>query len=118
MSRTINRARFDAARAAVLLAKTMREDFELELAIKYGPGHRRAWYRDAEVRKLDQLGKRRDRAYARMFRLLEASPRNWDSGVPSHWVACELTYADAIKPRTTPLDVTPPLSCGATHPIT
>jgi hypothetical protein len=39
------------------------------------------------------------------------------SGVPAHWIRSELTWEDAIRPKTEPLSVTPPTAWGHSRPI-
>lgn len=57
----------------------------------------RAWMSASDQRKLESANKADEKARDAMFALLDRiSPRYWRSGVASHWVMTELTYADAI----------------------
>src|ERR1043165_4864688 len=78
----IDRKRFDTIRAAALAARTKLDDFRIGLEVKYGG--RVQWASRGEQTKLSKLQTAYDRCATRMYTLLEASPRVWMSGVPSH----------------------------------
>lgn len=113
----INQAKFQEVRNRVLQAACALEAHDTTLAVKYGPGRQSHWYSAGERTRLERLRAAYDRQCSRMFRLLEKSPRRWDTGVPSWWVAQCLEYADAILPVNVPLARTPPLAYGATEPL-
>ena len=106
----ILRAKFDRARDAVLVAMAKRD--ELQRALEYRYGGEITWATPAEKKRLERLRAAYDRASDRMYRLLEASPRDWSRGVPAYWVATQLTYDDAVRPTSEPLSVEPPKAYG------
>lgn len=107
------RAKFDAAQARYLEADQKLETLLSRLSLKYGPGMQDAWLTPGERKERRKYIYARDRASYRVFRLLDASPRDWRRGVPSHWVCTVLSYDDAFRPLNEPLTVTPPKAYGA-----
>lgn len=94
-------------------AKT--REIQRALAIKYGDI---MWASAADKKKLDALRARERKIEEKMLEILDAvSPRNWQSGAPSHWIYTKLTWQDATRPLNQPLSVTPPLAYGHTVPM-
>lgn len=116
---TLSQARFDSARATVLLAAERRDAHTMALSIRYGSHGKphSSWLTSPERKRCEQLDAAYDRAAARMWKLLEASPRDWRAGVPSAWVVEQLPYADAVAPLGTPLSVVPPCAWGYREPL-
>ena len=112
----INQSKFCDARGAYLKANIAFREACSELERKYGatPSFN---YSKADQNRLGRLRRAEDRASARMFRLLEASPRDWRAGVPSHWVCAHLPYADAARPKGERLSTVPPCAYGYASPV-
>jgi hypothetical protein len=108
----INRNKFETTRAAVLAARAKLGAHDSELAVKYGAQYASSWLSSAERSRRGTLERAYDRASARMFKLLEASPRDWTRGIPAHWVAEQLTYDDAVRTLGEPLIHEPPRAYG------
>jgi hypothetical protein len=105
--------RWNTLQAAWREADRAQSSFYSELSIKYGSGSEH-WASKTELKKDAQLRARRDRVSEKMYAHLAAhSPRNWESGVPAHWVCRELSAADAFRPKNEPLSVTPPRGYGS-----
>lgn len=85
------------------------------LSFKYG---RVEWASRTEKAHSEKLYAQMSRISDKIFAWLDVmTDRNWRSGVPSFWIASELSYDDACKPRSVPLSVTPPTAYGHTRPI-
>lgn len=110
-------AKFAQVRSTVLAKRAAYDQVRGELSLKYGSACNPVHYGKGERTKLERAQAAYDKACDRMFTLLEASPRDWRSGVPSIWVAETLSYVDAVRPTTEPLSVTPPCSYGNTCPL-
>ena len=112
----IDLGKFCDARAACLKANAAFRAACLELERRYGSASSFN-YRKTDQTRLDRLRRAEDRASDRMFRLLEASPRNWRDGAPSHWVCFHLPYEDAVRPKGERLSIIPPCAYGYDKPI-
>jgi hypothetical protein len=65
-------------------------------------------------RQIDVATRKADRAWARLFKLVETiSPRDWSSRVPVSWIRDQLTYSDAITHGQ--LSMIPPPAWGYTE---
>ena len=104
----IDKAKFNRARSAILKAKQALSAYDVELHSKLGP-----YASSINNAKRLKLQASYDRACSRMWTLLEASPRRWDSGVPSTWVCEELSYEMACRSLGDTLSVIPPLAYGS-----
>lgn len=110
----INPVQFSRARSAVLAARAALLEITQALRLKYGD---EKYGSLAEQRKRTRAMAAYDKAGSRMFALLEASPRSWREGVPAVWVVENLSYADAVRPKSDPLSVEPPCAYGYTRSI-
>lgn len=109
---TINKARFEKLRAAVLAKRAERDAYDHAMHLNYGAGWRLTWLTKTEQTKWNRLCAAYYKAADRMHALLEASPRDWKSGVPTAWVVEELPFEDACKPISEALSVVPPMAYG------
>jgi hypothetical protein len=118
--KTDHRQKFDALRERCLSTRVPFEAFKNACQRKYGFANR-AWIHQlsrAEERKYDSLKKQVDKADEKMMALLDKiSERDWHHGVPAHWVYTQLSYDDAVKPRSTPLSTVPPVAYGCREPM-
>lgn len=105
--------RFCVARARVLKTRQRLDSVKHPLEAKYGGASRLYQANKGETRKLEAAERAAERASDRFFALLDASPRDWRHGVPSHWVLLHLSFADAARPLSEPLAVEPPCSFGS-----
>lgn len=118
MGNATKQAKFASIRARILQARDKRDTLARTLELKYGGYSLRPsymvwqWAKGHEKKKLEQLRAAYDRHAARLFALLASAPRNWEVGVPYHWVAEDLTFEDAFRPVTEQLSVVPPKACG------
>lgn len=116
MSIDKNRFRFDALRAAYLAKKANLDDYENGIRRKYGGAWNRSWLRNTEEKRLAQKTEATDKARRKFFDfVMSISPRDWNYGVPYHWICEELTYEDAVRPLDEKLSVVPPLAYGYTE---
>lgn len=122
MSPASDRRRWDELHAAHALARTAVDDYEGQLAPKYGWSQSwRSWITKTERDKLDRLEARRDKVGDKIVDLLvRVSPRGeaWLSGVPAWWIKEKLTWEDAVRPTNEPLSVEVPTSWGNTQRLT
>lgn len=95
------------------VAVTKRDALDLELGARYGweRGWQR-WLKRSDAAKRDRAAAAVARATDAIYTLLEASERDWKTGVPVAWVCGELPVDDAFRPRTEPLSVEPPRAYG------
>lgn len=106
-------AKWNALQAEYRAAYAAFQDHEVALAVKYGDRRNIRWASRGEQKKLEQLRARADRIADRMYKMLERSAtRDWRHGVPAHWIAEKLTWADAVKPPGESLSVEPPRAFG------
>jgi hypothetical protein len=90
---------------------------ESEAHVKWGPHGLRYASRTLQT-KHGKLVASRNRVYEKIFAMTQKlSPRDWGTGVPTHWIAGKLTFDDMVRPQSEPLSVTPPLAYGATTPM-
>lgn len=114
---TILAAEFAKVRTTILAKRATHDDVRRALSQKYGSACNAVHYGKGDRTKLERADAAYDKACSRLFELLEASPRDWRSGVPATWVAETLSYEDAVRPVSDPLSVTPPCSYGYARPI-
>lgn len=113
------RARFAELRSKILAATAKVDQFDSALRAKYGTSYQSSWIKVGERDTLERLRAARGRAGDAFTKHLASfSPRNWDVGVPIHWVWERLTYEDAARPLGEPLSVVPPLAWGHTRHMT
>jgi len=70
------------------------------------------WASTAVQKKIDSLQSQLDKVSDRIYAMLESSPRNWTSGVPTWYVCLKLSYDDAFSPLGSPLSKEPPKAYG------
>jgi hypothetical protein len=109
--------KFARARSTVLAKRAAYDQIRVALSVKYGSTCNAVHYGKGERAKLERASAAYDKACDRIFTLLQDSPRDWRSSVPVAWVAETLSYADAVRPTTDQLSVTPPCSFGNTIPL-
>lgn len=107
---------FCDARARCLKARERRESVRAPLVVKYGGETLLYRATQTETRRVEAANRAFDKASDGMFRLLDASPRDWRSGVPAHWVLFHLSYDDATRAKDEPLSMEPPCSYGSVEP--
>ena len=113
------RARFTELRSKILAATAKFDQFDSALRAHYGTSYQPSWVKVGERNTLERLRAARSRAGDAFTKHLASfSPRDWDIGVPIHWVWERLTYEDAARPLGEPLSVRPPLAYGATRHMT
>lgn len=101
--------RYHALQARAQETAKARQTYRILLDVKYG-GHV-GYAARKETRELERLERAERGAFDRFFAYLEAvSPRDWASGVPTHWLRDSLSWADATTRG--PLSVTPPPAYG------
>lgn len=109
------RAQWDAAQAKWRELDKRLDTHRNALSFKYGEAKWASRTEKAQSEKLyAQMSKISDKIFGWLDQMTD---RRWTSGVPSHWVAGELSYDDARKPASVPLSVVPPLAYGATSPL-
>jgi len=101
------RKQWDAAQARYNEINARRREEVIEG--KWGTGSRTG--RVAQ-KKIDNLQAQLDKICERIFKMLEASPRDWTHGVPAFYVCSELSYDDAFSPLGSVLSREPPKSYG------
>jgi hypothetical protein len=105
---------WEKLRSQYLALQEEERDYEISLRVRYGDNIK--WTSKTEQKKLESLRAKSDKVGKKMFTLIEkVSPRDWSSGVPSHWILKSLDWENVIRPLNEPLSVVPPLSYGATH---
>lgn len=111
-SRATAEADWNRLQAEYNAAYEVKDDYDRALSSKYG--RQNVYFASAgEKKKLAQLRARQDRIYDRLLKLLDKyATRDWRSGVPAHWVAGKLTWADAVRPPGEMLDEVPPVAYG------
>lgn len=89
--------KFQKLRANFVKARDEHISFDTKLRMKYGPGSLFTMMSGSERKKMDSIRAKMDKASNDMFELLSRiSPRNWEIGVPLHWVMMDLSWEDAV----------------------
>ncbi len=113
------RAKFTELRNKYLAAKAKVDQFDSALRARYGSSYQSSWLKTGERGTMDRLRAARDRVGDAFRKHLESfSPRDWEVGVPLHWILESLAYEDAARPAHEPLSVKPPLAWGHTRHMT
>jgi hypothetical protein len=113
-----DKKRWDDLHAAYAKAEDAESAYGLSFVSKYGSQYERSWLTRGQQKKLEDLRDRKDKIGDKIFELVErVSPRDWSHGVPAHWIRRDLTWEDAIRPKSEPLSVVPPLSYGSSTPM-
>lgn len=118
MSAAKQRERFDRLRARWLAAREKYQAIDRAASLRYGSSYQKSWLSAGDRTKQDRARDAMDKAGSAFFDHVQSiSPRDWSHGVPAHWIYEHLSYEDAVRPKSERLSVVPPLSYGATHPI-
>lgn len=113
------RAKFAELRSKYLAAQDKVDQFDSALRAKYGSSYQSSWLKAGDRGTMDRLRAARGRvADAFTKHLASFSPRDWEVGVPHHWVCESLTYEDAARPKNETLSVRPPMAYGSTYRMT
>lgn len=113
--KTADRKKWDSLHAALAKAQAAEDAFTTQLTRKYSGRYQSSWLTRTEREKEARLRDNRHAIGSKIVDLVVSiSPRGdrWLSGVPSHWIATELTWEDAIRPASEPLSVIVPGSYG------
>lgn len=111
--------KFDSLRVRYLAAKVRYGKLDIAFAAKYGSGYQPSWLKAGEHKAKESASAAMSKASDAFYKHLASfSPRDWSYGVPGHWVCESLTFEDAARPKGKPLSVVPPMSYGATRPMT
>ena len=113
------RAKFAELRSKYLAAKAKIDQYDSALGARYGTSYQSPWLKAGERSTLERLRAARGRVGDAFTKHLASfSPRDWENGVPHHWVCESLTYEDAARPRNETLSVRPPMAYGSTYRMT
>lgn len=115
MATKTDKAKWDKLHADLEKAYAAKDDYEIQLGVKYGHRFQLPWLGSGERKKLEQLRDRTDKIKDKVLELIvKISPRGerWMRGAPYWWVARTLTWEDAIRPADEPLSVIVPGSYG------
>lgn len=106
------RKRFDGIRRLWSAVQERRQTFSRDMQSRYGAyDPPRAWMTRTEIKRLDSILTADSKRTDQMCALLDdISPRDWRSGVPSHWLMSDLTFEDATTRGA--LSVVPPCAYG------
>ena len=103
------RKQWDAAQARYNELYARKREEVINAEVRWG---NIKWANLAVQKKIDSLQTQMDKVSERIYKMLEAAPRDWTSGVPITYVCSELSYDDAFSPLGSLLSREPPKSYG------
>ena len=103
------RKQWDAAQARYNELYARKREEVINAEVRWG---NIKWASLAVQKKIDSLQTQMDKVSERIYKMLEAAPRDWTSGVPITYVCSELSYDDAFSPLGSLLSREPPKSYG------
>ena len=112
MSLAADKKRWDDLHAALEKAHEAVSVYDRQLFAHYGR-YENNWLTKIQRSKLEALHAKEEKIGDKIFELVtKISPRDWYYGASAWWVRRELTWEDAIRPKSEPLSVVVPGSYG------